>query len=119
MSKNWPTSLQAKYVARRVAFFARILLHSSVLFVLALFPCATPSFGLLTETESEAPVDQDESSEKEATGVQARTRVGHNELGSRLVVSVRGGSSLTAVNIAVVPHSGHRLPNNLLVPLRC
>ena len=119
MSKKTPTSLQAKHAFPRGAFFARVLLQASVLFVVALFPCATPSFGLLTVAESEAPVDQDESSEEEAISVQARTRVGRNRPGSPLLVPVRDGLNLATASIAVVPHSGHRLPNNLLAPLRC
>ena len=83
------------------------------------FPCATPSFGLLNVTESEAPVDQDESSEEEAISVQARTRVGRDQPGLRLLVPVHGGLSLATASIASLPHSGHRLSNNLLAPLRC
>jgi len=119
VSKNTPISLRAKHALPRVEFLARVLLHSSVLFVVALFPCATPSFGLLNVTESEAPVDQDESSEKEAISVQARTRVGGDQPDSPLLVPMRGGLSLAVASIASVPNSGHRLPNNLLVPLRC
>ena len=112
-------SVQAKRALPRMAFFARVLLHSSVLFVMALFPCATPSFVLLTETESEAPVNQEELSEEEAISVQARTRVGRDQPASPLLGAVRGGLSLATASIAGVPHSGHRLPNNLLAPLRC
>jgi hypothetical protein len=119
MSRKTPTSLQAKHALASVAFFARVLLHSSVLFVVALFPCTEPGIGLLNSTESEAPVDQDESSEEEAISEQARTGVGRDQPGSPLPVPVRVGLSLTTVGIARVPNSGHRLPNNLLAPLRC
>ena len=118
MSKKTPTSLQAKHVLASVALFARDWLHSSVLFAVALLPCTTPSFGMLNSTEFEAPVDQHESSAEEAISVQARTRVGRDQPGSPLLVPVRGGLSLATASIAVVPHSGHRLPNNLLAPLR-
>lgn len=119
MSKNRPTRLRAKHALPRVAIFARVLLHSSVLFVVALFPCATPSFGLLNATESEAPVDQDESSEEEAINVQARTRVGRDQPGFRRLGPVHGGLKVATVNITSLPHSGHRLSNHLLAPLRC
>jgi len=87
MSKSTPTSLQAKHALPRVATFARVLMHSSVLFVVALFLCATPGLGLLNVPESEAPVDQDESPEEEAISVQAPTRVGRGQLGSSLRVN--------------------------------
>ncbi len=110
MSKKTPTSLQAKHALASVAFFARVLLHSSALFLVALFPCTPPSFALLNATESEAPVDQDESSEEEAISVQARTRVGRNQPGPPLLVPLPGGVSLATASIAGVPYSGHRPP---------
>ncbi len=119
MSKKTPTSLRAKHALRCVAFFARVLLYSSVLFVVAFFPCNTPTFGLLTVAESEAPVDEGESSEDVAISVRVRTQVDRDQLGSQLLGPVRGGLSLATSSTASVTNSGHRLPNNLLAPLRC
>jgi hypothetical protein len=119
MSKKSPTSLQAKHALPWVAFFARVLLHSSVLLVGALFPCATPTLGLLTVAESEAPVDEDESSEELAISVRDRTRVDRDPPGSPLLGPVRGGLSLAPSSTASVTNSGHRLPNNQLAPLLC
>ncbi|MDA1051184.1 MAG: hypothetical protein O3C40_11985 [Planctomycetota bacterium] len=119
MSKKTQTSFQAKHALARVAFFARVLLHSSMLFVVALFPCATPGMGLVNVTESEAPADQDESSAKEAISLQCRTRVVRNQPSSSFVVPMRSGLGLAAAKIAGHLHTGHRLSNNLLAPLRC
>ena len=119
MSKCRSTTLLAKHALPRAAFFSRILLHSCVLFVVVLFSCTAPGLGLLAVTGSEAPVDQDESSEEEAISVQARARVVRDQPGSPLLVPVRGGLSLATSGVAGVPHSGHRLPNHLLSPLRC
>lgn len=119
MINKTPTLLQARHALSRVAFSTRVALHFSVLFVLALFPCHTPSVGLLDLTESEAPLDQDESSEEAAVGVQARTHIRRRQAGFSLLVPVRGGLSLSTAGTANIPHSGHRLPNNLMAPLRC
>ena len=88
MSKNLPRSLQAKLALPRLAFLARAVVHIAVLLVVALFPSATPSFGLFTATEFEAPMDQDESSEEEAISVLARTRAGRERPGSQLLAPV-------------------------------
>ncbi len=81
MRKKTPTSLQAKHAFPCVAFFLRALLHFALFFVVASFPCGRPSFGLVNVTESEAPVEQDESSEEEAFSVQARSRVARYSAG--------------------------------------
>lgn len=120
VSKNSTMSLQARYALRRVALLARVLLHCSVVFVLALCPCATPSLGLINVAESEAPADQDESSlTKEAISSQCRAGVVRNQSSSPFAAPLRGGVSLAAAKIAGHPHTGHRLSNNLLAPLRC
>jgi hypothetical protein len=123
-TKETPTSLRAKRSLSSVAFVARVLLHSFVLFVVVLFPCAAPSFGLFNLTESEAPVEEDESSEEEVTKVQARIRVARirvarDQPGLPFLVPMRGRLNLATASMAGVPHSGHRLPNSLLAPLRC
>ena len=120
MSNETPRLFQVKRLFPRMAFSARVALHSSVLFVVALFPCAESSIGLLHLTESETPVDRDESSDEAANSVQVRTRVRRNRQrpGSSLLVTVHGGQSLPTAGIARTPQSGHRLPNNLMAPLR-
>lgn len=87
--------------------------------VAAFFPCAASSFGLLNVVESEAPFDQDESSQENAISVQIRTRAGRDQPGLQLPAPVRASLNVATASIAAVPHSGHRLPNNLLAPLRC
>ncbi len=119
MSKITPISLQAKHAIRKVALLASVLLHCSVFFVVALFPCAAPSLGLVNVTESEAPADQDESSAKEAISLQSRARIVRNQPGSPLLVPDRGGLNLATVKISGHTYFGHRLANNLLAPLRC
>jgi hypothetical protein len=120
MSKNTLIPLQAKYAIRRVTLLASVLLHCSVLFAVTLFPCATPWLGRVNATESEAPVDQDESSAKEAISLQPRTRAVRKQPGSPLlVVPMHGGLSHAAAKIAGHLHTGHRLSNGLLAPLRC
>ena len=119
MSKKIRISLQANLALPRLAFLARVVLHVAVLFVVGLFPSATPGFGLLAATEFEAPMDQDESSGEEAISVLARTRARREQPGSLLLAPVRCGTNLSAASRVDVPRSGHRLPNNLLAPLRC
>lgn len=107
-----------KRVISRVACLTRVFVHWSALFVVALFPCATLSAGLLNVTESEAPLDVGESSEEIAISVQRRIRVRRGRSGLPLRMQMRGGSTLATDRVVRVPHAGHRLPNNLLAPLR-
>ena len=119
MSKHAPTLFQTHRALPRAAFLARALLHAAVLLVMSVFPCTPPGLELLNVAESEAPFDQDQSSEEEAISVHARARVGRGQPGWPLLVPVRGGLSLVTAEVATAPRSGHRLPNDLLAPLRC
>jgi len=119
MSRKTLATFQAKHAIPRVAFFARVLAHAAVLFVAALFPCTALSLGLPNVTESESPAGPDEPSEEEAVCLQARSRVARSQPSSPLLVPVRVGFRRAAARPASVPHSGHRLPNHLLAPLRC
>jgi hypothetical protein len=110
--------LQMERLLARMACSARVAFHFSVLLVVALLPFPPHSNGLLDLTESEAPVERDESSEEATVHVQAGKRVGHNESG--LLLSVSGHRlRLLTTGTAGAPQSGHRLPNNLMAPLRC
>lgn len=119
MSKNQPVRRQVERILPRVPNLARVLLHASILFVVALFPCSPSSSGLFTGTESEAPMDEDGSSQEEAITVQARSRVRHIQFGLPAVLSPPCGLSLKTTGEAGVPLSGHRLSSHLLAPLRC
>ena len=119
MSKKTPTSLSAKYALRSVTVLARVVLRTSVLFAVILVPCATPTLGLLNVTEPKAPTDTDESAAEEAISVQARARVVGSAPASPLLVPLRGGLRIATSSVAASPYSGHRLPKNLLAPLRC
>jgi len=119
MSNKTHTLLHVKRFLPRMAFSARVALHVSVLFVVALFPSSTPGLGQHDLTESAAPVEQDESSEEAAIRVQVRTRFGRDELGLPLSASLPGGPSLPTTGTSRAPQAGHRLPNHLLAPLRC
>lgn len=112
MSKSSPKSFPSEWLLPRLA------LHSLVLIVVVLLPCTTPSLGLRNSSESEAPVDEDESLKKEAISTQARTRIGRSQPGRPLLMPVLVGLRCSA-GISSFPRSGHRLPNNLLAPLRC
>ena len=113
------TTPLAKHALPRAAFFARVLSHACVLFVVTLFPCTTLSLGLPNVTESESPAGSDESSEEEAVCLQVRTRVVRNQPSSPLLVPDRVGFRHATARLASLPHAGHRLPNHLLAPLRC
>jgi hypothetical protein len=119
MSEKTLTTPHAKHALPRVAFLARVVLHACVLLVVTLLPCTTLCLGLPNVTESESPAGPDELSEEKAVCLQVRTRVVRNQPSSPLQVPVRGGFSRVTSRLASLPHSGHRLPNHLLAPLRC
>jgi hypothetical protein len=119
MSKRWLASRLGKRVSPSTAFFARVLLHAAILFVVALLPCSPSSFGLSTGTESEAPMDEDGSSEEEAITVQARSRVRRIQFGLPALLPPPCGLSFKTTGNAGDPPSGHRLSSHLLAPLRC
>lgn len=110
--------LQAKCLRPLSVFILRGSLYLSVMFVVAIFPCATPSLGLRTVTESETPVDQDETSFEKDISLAAKARVGREQPGVRLRVLVRVGLNVSSA-AARGPRAGHRLANNLLAPVRC
>jgi hypothetical protein len=117
MRNTSPTFLPTKHMLPRVAIFS-LVVHSSVFFAVALFPCATLNFGPREVTESEAPVEREASSEEVAISAQSRTRVVRSHAGMRLLVTLRIRLNLST-STAGIARSGHRLPNHLLAPLRC
>ncbi len=118
MFNTTPSLLKTKPLLWGLAF-VRLLLHAVVLFVVAIFPCAAPTLGSRTVTESEKPVDQDETSQEKDVNLQARTRVGGRQRGVPLLVPGGSRPSVSAQVMVRASRSGHRLPNNLLAPLRC
>jgi hypothetical protein len=109
--------LQAKHLVRGLTP-VRVLMHAAVLFVVAIFPCTSSTQGSRTVTESEAPVDQDETSQERDISLQDGTRVRCKQLSVALPVPNRIGL-LVSVRTAGASRSGHCLPNGLLAPLRC
>lgn len=118
MKNTASNSLQTRQFLPCLAFATRVSLHAAVMLVVAIFPCATPSLALRPATESEAPVDQDETSQEQDFSLQAKPRIGRRQTGVPLQVPVH--ISLRVSHEAVrATMPGHRLPNNLLAPLRC
>lgn len=100
-----------------VADLSRVLLHSATILVVALFSVATPSPGLLSVTESEAPLESEETAQEAATPIQTRTRFRRE----RFVrpVTIHGASRCMASRTADPVAGGHLLSDNASVPLRC
>jgi len=120
MSDYKRISTQVKRDSPHAVWLACAFLHSGVLIIAALFSCGIiPCLGLLPVTESEAPVDQDESSEEAASSARVRTHFSRTPSSLPLVVSLSGGINFATTRIFRVPDRGHRLHNNLLAPLRC
>lgn len=101
----------------RMLFCARFALPLSALLVVAFLPCAIPRTGLLNSSESEAPVERDESSSEAEFSSQTRTRVPRNQASQQLLSATPGERRATPG--VSFPRAGHRLPNHLLAPLRC
>ena len=93
-------------------------MQAFVLILAALFSGGASNFQSMQLTESESPVHEDESSEEEAVSVQARTRVYGNPPGVLSMIT-RHGDLSHSTGTASTARSGHRLPNNLMAPLRC
>lgn len=118
MSSKTPPLLRSQSAFSRTAFSARVVVCALVVFVSAMFSHAAPRIGLVSSTESEAPVEEGKSVEEAAISVQGQTRVRRRQPTTPLPIAMRCGASLS-MNTRSGPQSGHRLHNNLLAPLRC
>lgn len=95
-----------------------IVLRVIVLLALGLFPGISPGIAVPVVTESHAPVEQGESAEKFGVIAHAhpRGKVVHSCV--RTPLRVQHADKRWMTSIRLVP-TGHRLPNNLMAPLRC
>lgn len=97
----------------------QLVVHVLVALGLVVTANAAPTICRSAPTESEAPVEQSESSgEAAAVHVQHRGRVGQCQLEVALRVEGRRVENRVVVT-SIAPRPGHRLHNNLLAPLRC
>ena len=102
----------------REVCFALVVLQFVLLFVVALFTCTTHTFALRDLSESEVPAEQEQAGKEPVINQQARVHVRHSLPRMPLLVSERYGQMLSR-QAAIAPQPGHRLPNNLMAPLRC
>ena len=104
--------------ANRLRSVSSFILRVALFFAVGTFPCFSSSSGVGLATESEVPCEQSESAEKIVVIVQSRLRGCGVRVDCRMPSRVRPDRDLSMTSTLVVP-VGHRLPNNLLAPLRC
>lgn len=118
MSNKVHTSLRMKRALPRVLFSAPVALRFLLVLTISLFTFATPSLGQRELTESEAPLQEEQSNTEAAFSERALARVPQDQP-ERLVLVPLQKSVRRLVRVDSAPKSGHRLPNHLMAPLRC
>lgn len=101
----------------RIVCFRRLALHSLFLLVVPLLPTGASGFGLLRASEGEAPVGQEDHTEVAPCGSQDEKLERQALRHWRLLTPSH--ATRRTLDVAKATGSGHRLPNNLMAPLRC
>lgn len=107
------------HIRQDARYLPQITLRCLLLIAAALLPGTSPGFSVQRLVECEAPMDATESAEGAFTRIDGKAKIRRPQPQSiawRVTLINAARASVGSADLAVT--TGHRLPNNLMAPLR-